>query len=453
MRLDKFLCEMNQGTRSQVKDLIRKKQVSVNGTIVTKPETQIQENTDRIVLQGREICYQKYVYYMLNKPRGFVSATTDSRERTVLDLLGEQKANDLFPVGRLDKDTEGLLLITNNGDLAHRLLSPKKHVDKTYLVSLDTPLSDTAKDRLEQGVDIGEEKLTAPARVERVDEHRILLTIQEGKFHQVKRMLQAVSNEVLFLKRVRMGTLQLDPQLAPGEYRYLTTDEVESLKTRVPSLEQIQAVIFDVDGSMVDSMWMWKKLDMEYLQKKNIVLPDDLQSSIEGLSFYQTAEYFKERFGIEDSVDRIMDEWNQMAYDKYEHEVPLKEGVREFLDLCKSKNIKMGIATSNSRELFSTLSRVHGLDAYISCVKTGSEVIHGKPAPDIYLMVAEQLDVKPENCLVFEDIVAGIMAGKNAGMSVCAVQDAYSMDTDVEKHLCADYYIENYHQILEKYRK
>ena len=124
MRLDKFLCEMNQGTRSQVKDLIRKKQVSVNGTIVTKPETQIQENTDRIVLQGREICYQKYVYYMLNKPRGFVSATTDSRERTVLDLLGEQKANDLFPVGRLDKDTEGLLLITNNGDLAHRLLSP-----------------------------------------------------------------------------------------------------------------------------------------------------------------------------------------------------------------------------------------------------------------------------------------------------------------------------------------
>ena len=230
MRLDKFLCEMNQGTRSQVKDLIRKKQVSVNGTIVTKPETQIQENTDRIVLQGREICYQKYVYYMLNKPRGFVSATTDSRERTVLDLLGEQKANDLFPVGRLDKDTEGLLLITNNGDLAHRLLSPKKHVDKTYLVSLDTPLSDTAKDRLEQGVDIGEEKLTAPARVERVDEHRILLTIQEGKFHQVKRMLQAVDNKVTALTRVSFGPLTLDQTLGPGMFRSLTREEQETLE-------------------------------------------------------------------------------------------------------------------------------------------------------------------------------------------------------------------------------
>ena len=231
MRLDKFLCEMNQGTRSQVKDLIRKKQVSVNGTIVTKPETQIQENTDRIVLQGREICYQKYVYYMLNKPRGFVSATTDSRERTVLDLLGEAKANDLFPVGRLDKDTEGLLLITNNGDLAHRLLSPKKHVDKTYLVSLDTPLSDTAKDRLEQGVDIGEEKLTAPARVERVDEHRILLTIQEGKFHQVKRMLQAVDNKVTALTRVSFGPLTLDQTLGPGMFRPLTREEQETLES------------------------------------------------------------------------------------------------------------------------------------------------------------------------------------------------------------------------------
>ncbi len=231
MRLDKFLCEMNQGTRSQVKDLIRKKQVSVNGTIVTKPETQIQENTDRIVLQGREICYQKYVYYMLNKPRGFVSATTDSRERTVLDLLGEAKANDLFPVGRLDKDTEGLLLITNNGDLAHRLLSPKKHVDKTYLVSLDTPLSDTAKDRLEQGVDIGEEKLTAPARVERVDEHRILLTIQEGKFHQVKRMLQAVDNKVTALTRVSFGPLTLDQTLGSGMFRPLTREEQETLES------------------------------------------------------------------------------------------------------------------------------------------------------------------------------------------------------------------------------
>lgn len=452
IRLDKFLCDMGIGTRSEVKKIIKAGQVHVNGMPVKNADRKIEE-TAEVTCQGQAVSYQKYTYIMLNKPQGVVTATRDHHDRTVMDLLKDVNAKNLSPVGRLDKDTEGLLLLTNDGMLSHELLSPKKHVVKCYEVTLKHELSFQDMFALEQGVDIGDEKKTLPAKVRMQEPCKIQLSIMEGRFHQVKRMLQAVSNEVLFLKRVRMGTLQLDPHLAPGEYRYLTTDEVESLKTRVPSLEQIQAVIFDVDGSMVDSMWMWKKLDMEYLQKKNIVLPDDLQSSIEGLSFYQTAEYFKERFGIEDSVDRIMDEWNQMAYDKYEHEVPLKEGVREFLDLCKSKNIKMGIATSNSRELFSTLSRVHGLDAYISCVKTGSEVIHGKPAPDIYLMVAEQLDVKPENCLVFEDIVAGIMAGKNAGMSVCAVQDAYSMDTDVEKHLCADYYIENYHQILEKYRK
>lgn len=230
MRLDKFLCDMNKGTRSQVKEYIRNKQVCVNGVIITKPETQIKENTDCILLRGQEISYQKHVYYMLNKPQGVVSATTDKTERTVLDLIGDAKSNDLFPVGRLDKDTEGLLLLTNNGELAHCLLSPKKHVDKTYLVTMESPLSDEAMGQLEQGVDIGEKRKTMPAKVERIQSNQINLTIREGKYHQVKRMLQAVDNKVIALKRIQFGPLTLDDTLAPGMYRPLTAKEQEKLE-------------------------------------------------------------------------------------------------------------------------------------------------------------------------------------------------------------------------------
>lgn len=169
---------------------------------------------------------------MLNKPGGVVSATEDKREKTVLDLIQEKKRKDLFPVGRLDKDTEGLLLITNDGPLAHELLSPKKHVDKTYFVKAGKPLSDEDVRMLETGVDIGEEKQTLPGKVSRLSPERtsFCLTIREGKFHQIKRMLQAVDNEVLYLKRLSMGSLVLDEGLDPGEYRPLTQEEIERLK-------------------------------------------------------------------------------------------------------------------------------------------------------------------------------------------------------------------------------
>ena len=233
MRLDKFLCEMNQGTRSQVKDLIRKKQVSVNGTIVTKPETQIQENTDRIVLQGREICYQKYVYYMLNKPRGFVSATTDSRERTVLDLLGEQKANDLFPVGRLDKDTEGLLLMTNDGPLAHHLLSPHHHVEKEYYVEHKLPLTDEDIYSIETGITF-QSVTYRPARYEKISDTSCHLTIREGKYHEIKMIFESLGDKVVYLKRLRMKNLRLGDNLKPGEYHPLTAEEIADLKEGMP---------------------------------------------------------------------------------------------------------------------------------------------------------------------------------------------------------------------------
>lgn len=458
IRLDKYLCDAGIGTRSSVKELIKKGRVKVDGEVCKKPEEKIDEKTAIVDCDGQNIIYEEHTYLMFYKPQGIVSATEDKKDETVLDFLKrawEARENrpfpkNLFPVGRLDKDTEGLLLLTNDGALAHALLSPKKHVVKTYEVTVEKPLHAEEILTLECGVDIGDEKPTMPARVNVLADGKLRLSIMEGRFHQVKRMLAAVGNKVIHLKRLRMGTLYLDETMNPGDYRPLTGEEVQSLKDKLPSLKNIEAVIFDVDGTMADSMWMWKRIDKEYLAKFGIPLPDTLQAEIEGQSFYETAVYFKKRFGLPDSVEQIMADWNEMAWEKYEKEVPLKAGVRDFMQLCKSRGIKMGIATSNSRELLETIERVHGLTEYISCIKTGSEVQKGKPAPDIYLAVAEMLGVKPAKCLVFEDLVAGIMAGKSAGMKVCAVQDAYSLDSDREKRRLADYYIEGFGQILER---
>lgn len=213
-------------------------------------------------------------------------------------------------------------------------------------------------------------------------------------------------------------------------------------------LEDIDAVIFDLDGSLVDSMWLWREIDIEYLGSFGIPLPEGLQGKIEGMSFHETALYFKEHFPIPDSLDKIKADWNRMAWDKYTNEVPLKPGIPEFLKGCKSNGILLGIATSNSRELVDNVARVHGLHDYFSSIVTGCDVKKGKPAPDVYLTAAGQLGVSPERCLVFEDILPGIQAGKNAGMRVCAVEDAYSAGVREEKRTLADYYIETYAELF-----
>ena len=230
IRLDKFLCEMEIGTRSQVKDIVKKGMVSVDGEVIKKADYKFDEAAAKVCVNGKELSYQKFYYYMLNKPQGVVSATTDNHDKTVLDLLKDAPGKDLFPVGRLDKDTEGLLLITNDGELSHNLLSPKKHVDKTYLVETKEFVTEEMILKLEQGVDIGEEKLTLPAKVNQLEDKKIELTITEGKFHQVKRMLKAVENEVVYLKRLSMGSLTLDEELPLGEYRSLTEGEILGLK-------------------------------------------------------------------------------------------------------------------------------------------------------------------------------------------------------------------------------
>lgn len=242
LRLDKLLAEMTEGSRSEVKQWIRKGRILVDGECVTRPETKVDPEIQEICLDGVPVRYQQYEYYMLNKPQGVVSATTDDRNATVVSLITESKRSDLFPVGRLDIDTEGLLLLTNDGELAHRLLSPRHHIDKTYLVRIQGILSEDDIEILEQGMDIGDEKRTLPAVVEssrllsstelqKTSEamSEVFFTIQEGRYHQVKRMFAGIGKPVVYLKRIRMGTLELDPKLAPGEYRLLTEAEVKEL--------------------------------------------------------------------------------------------------------------------------------------------------------------------------------------------------------------------------------
>ena len=213
LRLDKFLCDAGIGSRSQVKVFLKQGLIKVNGEIIKKPEFKVEEEQDSVTFQGKEIKYRKYVYYMLNKPKGVVSATRDNLDRTVTDLIKDSGHQNLFPVGRLDKDTEGLLIMTNDGDLAHRLLSPKKHVDKVYYVELDKMLTEEGRRMLETGIDIGEEKPTLPANAQRITDTSLYLTIREGKYHQVKRMLKA------------MGAISLDKNLPCGCYRELTEEE------------------------------------------------------------------------------------------------------------------------------------------------------------------------------------------------------------------------------------
>lgn len=213
-------------------------------------------------------------------------------------------------------------------------------------------------------------------------------------------------------------------------------------------LKDIGAVIFDMDGSLVDSMWMWRAIDIEYLGRYGIPLPENLQSEIEGMSFGETALYFKEHFPIPESLEEIKQTWNRMAWDKYIYEVPLKKGIPAFLKGCRESGIRLGIATSNSRELVENVAATHHLREYFTSIVTGSDVERGKPAPDIYLEVARQLAIPPSECLVFEDIVAGIQAGKNAGMRVCAVEDAYSAHDRERKKELADYYIDDYENLF-----
>lgn len=275
IRLDKFLADSGAGTRTEVKKLIQKGQVQVNGEKAKKPEQKVDPETDVIEFGGERLgARSEFVYYILHKPAGYVSATEDTREKTVLELVPQDGRRNLFPVGRLDKDTEGLLLITDDGQLAHQLLSPKKHVDKTYFAVTEGKVVPEDIEKIQKGVDIGDEELTLPGKLEIIRtwmvsdapeesadkgvkqnvlseetelskeglaakemavaqsswRSEIYLTIHEGRFHQVKRMMEALGKKVIYLKRISMGALTLPDDLPKGVARELTVEEMERLK-------------------------------------------------------------------------------------------------------------------------------------------------------------------------------------------------------------------------------
>lgn len=226
MRLDKYLADMKIGTRSQVKELIKKGHIKINDEIVKKSDYKV-ESSDVIKYDDKQVDYIEYEYIILNKPQGYLSATEDNYDKTIMELI-DSKRKDLVPVGRLDKDSEGLILITNDGQLNHKLLDPKNHVNKKYYVEVDTKLVDNAKDLFKEPMDLGD-FITKPAKFEKIDDYHAYLTISEGKFHQVKRMFSKIGSEVIYLKRISFKNLVLG-DLKIGEYRYLTEEELEILK-------------------------------------------------------------------------------------------------------------------------------------------------------------------------------------------------------------------------------
>lgn len=233
MRLDKFLVESGKGSRKDIKEFARKGLISVNNITVKNSDYKINETSDIVCLNNEKIIYEKFVYLMLNKPAGVVSATFDNKDKTVIDLIDEYKHLNLFPFGRLDKDSEGLLIISNDGKLAHELLSPKKHVNKKYYVDVLGKVTEDDIERFKEGIVLDGEKCK-PATLEILDSDdtsRCYVTISEGKFHQVKRMFESVNKKVIYLKRITFGNITLDKSLKLGQYRKLTDEEILKLKS------------------------------------------------------------------------------------------------------------------------------------------------------------------------------------------------------------------------------
>lgn len=212
--------------------------------------------------------------------------------------------------------------------------------------------------------------------------------------------------------------------------------------------KDIKAVIFDVDGTLIDSMWIWKQVDIEFLGKRGIPLPERLQMEIEGMSYSETAVYFKERFNLPESLEEIKEEWRLMAEDYYKRHIQLKSGAKEFLKLLYDKGLTLGIATSNSRELVDCMLANHGIRKYFSNIRTSCEVEKGKPYPDVYLKVAEDMGIDPCRCLVFEDTLSGVMAAKSAGMRVFAMADEISLESKDKLIELAEGYIHSFNEVM-----
>ncbi len=216
-------------------------------------------------------------------------------------------------------------------------------------------------------------------------------------------------------------------------------------------LENVDAVIFDMDGTLIDSMWIWPDIDQVYLDRYDLTQPEDFHQAMEGMSYREVAQYFLDTFpSLPRTREEIMEDWTQMAYERYMTQVPLKTGAGEFIQRMRKMGKKIGIATSNGRRLVDDTLEALKITELFDSVRTACEVASGKPAPDVYLLVAKDMGVAPERCLVFEDVPMGILAGKNAGMKVCAVEDDFSKPQEKKKRELADYYIQDYQDIINE---
>lgn len=489
VRLDKLLAEMSIGTRSEIRAMVKKGRVSVNGEVLKDFSKKIDPSLD-ISIDGKSVVYEELSYYLLNKPAGVLSAAMDKKAVTVVDLIDdENKRSDLFPMGRLDKDTEGTLVITNDGELSHALLSPKKHIGKIYSVLVSGIVKDEELLKIKSGFKIDDDIVSLPANVRILktypysDVSWCLIELFEGKFHEVKKIFAAIGHEVVHLRRYSFAGIS-GTGLKTGEFRRLSDEEIGYLKSLNDEktsgekesaekennikigakafsdlniedlgksfsdtisyddlLKGIKAVIFDFDGTLADSMWIWPSIDEDYLKKFGIECPETLHTELEGKSPNECAKYFQEKFNINESEEAMMDAWNEMAAYNYKHKVFLKPGIESFLKKLKENGIKIGIGSSNFKELVVSALKNNGVLEYIDSIHVSSEVAAGKPAPDIYKLTAEDLGVKPGECLVFEDIVQGLLAGKRAGMKTVAVFDECSSEKqELNKEMC-DYYI------------
>ncbi|MBO4390012.1 MAG: pseudouridine synthase, partial [Lachnospiraceae bacterium] len=326
MRADRLLSDMGCGTRSELRKTIRNGNLSVNGQVVTDPGFNVKAS-DVLLWRGEPMVYEMYQYFILNKPEGVITTTEQTSAATVMDFCkGEGIRDDLFPVGRLDKDTTGLLLLTNEGALDHMLMSPKTHVQKEYEVTLAKPFDPETVAVFLNGFDVpasekGNDAFHAlpSSLIQGPDPCKVSLVLTEGKYHQVKRMFQVFGNEVTALKRTRIGRVTLPEDLQSGEIRRVDPDLLRP-EDSLEDLLKKDALLFDMDGTLIDSMGMWYDIDVEFCKRHKIDMPETLQTEIEGMSFYATAVYVLNRFPEELAglkPEDLMDEWNEMAYEQY----------------------------------------------------------------------------------------------------------------------------------------
>lgn len=456
MRADQFLAHYGCGSRKDAKKLIREGRLLRNGIPVKAAEEKISPEADLLCFDGQELSFSEHEYWALNKPAGILSAISDSRHETVISYMGLTRRG-LSPCGRLDLDTTGLLLITDDGALIHRLLSPAKHVDKVYEVSYEGVLPEDAASRFLEGVVLEDGTKCLPARLD-CSSQPVRLTIREGKFHQVKRMFLSMGCPVTKLRRIAMGPLWLDRlQLSEGDFRKLTEEEVAVLQNfdrekeiegSRPNCKRYQGFLFDLDGTLADSMHLWGDIDRRYLSRHGISCPEDLHRELAGKSFSEVAQYFKTRFSIPDSTEEMMAQWEQMALEAYRTEISLKPGAHAFLSRLKERGAGIALATSNRLQLAEHFLKAQGIYDLFDLILTSDCVKAGKPKPDIYLEAARRLALKPRDCLVFEDIPEGIQAGKRAGMTVCAVEDTASLPLFDEIKASADFMIRDFTELL-----